>query len=316
MKKINKTILFAMLLLSFLFVGCTSGNSNSISNDIDNSNNQDINTMQKDSVASYEGSNSTENKKENKNTKTQSNLSQEKIVYTCDMTIQTLKYKETVTNIKNKIKEYNGIIEQETQTDEARDWYYNNYKKNSATLHNYIIIRIPSNKYEQFLQNIEGEGKVISKSMNAQNISKTYYEKEAVIKSLEIQEKRLLTMMESTKSINEMITVEKRLTEVQTQLNTYKTQLASMNKDVEYSTININVDEVLEYTKDKENIKTNTFLDRLKYTIKDSWKTFLNVLEGLLFLAIRAFPILLIFAIIVLIIIKFVKFLDSKAKKK
>ena len=220
--------------------------------------------------------------------------SQDKLVYTCNMTIETLQYKDTMKAIKDKIKEFNGIIEYEEETDDSYGWYYEDYIKRNGTLHTYITIRVPSEKYNDFLLALEGHGKITKKSMNVENISKTYYETEATIESLKIQEERLLEMLKQADTIEDMITVETRLTEVQTQLNKYKTLLESMNMDVNYSTINLEIDEVLEYTATENPVKKNTFFDRLKNTIVDSWEFFLESLEELLFFAIRLVPVAII----------------------
>lgn len=223
---------------------------------------------------------------------------QEKLVYTCNLSLETLTYDETIKTIMQKIEEYNGIIEYEKETDNAYNWYYENYVKDSGTMNMYLTIRIPSEKYEEFLSSIEGSGRVVSKDANVLNISKQYYETEAIIESLKIQEQRLLEMMNKAQTIDDMITIETRLTEVQTELNKYNTELESMDTDVAYSTINISIDEVLEYNYSEQGKKTNTFIDRLKNTIVDSWEFFFDSLEGILFFIIRMIPVAVIIGVI------------------
>ena len=103
-------------------------------------------------------------------------LTGEKLVYTCDLTIQTLDYEECVETIKNNIATYNGIIERETESDDAYRWYYEDYVKKNGTRYLNLTIRIPSEKYYEFLDTLEGTGKIISKSSYVENISRQYYE--------------------------------------------------------------------------------------------------------------------------------------------
>lgn len=239
-------------------------------------------------------------------------LTGDKLVYTCDLTIQTLDYEECVDTIKKNISTYNGIIERETESDNAYKWYYEDYVKKSGTRYLNLTIRIPSGKYYEFLDTLEGTGKIISKSSYVENISKQYYETSAMIESLEIQQDRLLDMMEQTTSIEDMITIEARLSEVQYQLSLYKNKLASMDADVEYSTITIRVEEVMEYIQEQPVVKTNTFLDRLWNTLVETWEFFLDMLEGLLFFVIRIIPVALVVGVIVLI----VRLIVRRHKKK
>jgi hypothetical protein len=102
-------------------------------------------------------------------------------------------------------------------------------------------------------------------------------------------------MMDEAKTIEEMIKVEDRLTEVQTELNQYKTRLSVMDTEVAYSTITMNIKEVLEYKESQPGKKTNTFIQRLQNTLEESLTGFLSFMEGLLFLIIRLLPFIIVF---------------------
>ena len=118
----------------------------------------------------------------------------QKLVYTCDMTIETLEYQETMKSIKDSISKYNGITEKETQTDDDTYWY-DEGRKRTGTMRSYLVIRIPAASYNAFLEELEGSGKIVSKDLSVDNITKHYTEVKTTIKSLQIQEKRLLDMM-------------------------------------------------------------------------------------------------------------------------
>ncbi|MBQ7955606.1 MAG: DUF4349 domain-containing protein [Lachnospiraceae bacterium] len=240
----------------------------------------------------------------------------DKLVYTCDLTIQTLDYDNCVQTIKDNIKKYSGIIESESEYDDAYRWYYTDYVKQSGTRSMNIIIRIPSAKYYEFLDTLEGNGKIISKNSYVENISRQYYETGAMIDSLEIQQERLLEMMEQTGSIEDMITIEARLSEVQYQLSLYKNQLASMDADVEYSTITISVEEVMEYIQDEPVKKDNTFLDRLQNTLVETWDFFWEMLEEILFLFIRLIPALIVIAVVLLIVNLIIRSVKKRKLRK
>ena len=77
-------------------------------------------------------------------------LTGDKLVYTCDLTLQTLDYDACVEAIKNNINTYKGIIESETENDNAHRWYYEDYVKTGGTRYLYLTIRIPSEKYYEF----------------------------------------------------------------------------------------------------------------------------------------------------------------------
>ena len=235
---------------------------------------------------------------------------EQKLVYTCHISLETLNYSDTVKDIKQRIGSFGGFIESEYEYDTNSRWYYND---SNGTMHLRITVRIPSDRYDDFINSLEGDGKITSKESNVDNVTRSYYETTALIESLKIQEERLLQMLDVADTIEDMITVEKRLTEVQSQLNIYNTRLATYDLDVEYSTVNLNIDEVEIYT---PTIKTTTFFDRLKNTIKDSWDSFWDILENLLFFIIRMIPIVIIFTPIVILIIFLKKKLKARRLKK
>ena len=55
------------------------------------------------------------------------------------------------------------VIQSENESDDSYHWYYEDYRKTGGTLHNYLQVRIPSEKYESFLSELDGIGKIISK---------------------------------------------------------------------------------------------------------------------------------------------------------
>jgi hypothetical protein len=232
------------------------------------------------------------------------------------MDIETLDYDSTITSIKDTIKKYKGIIQSENESDSSYNWYYENYQKTSGTMTDYIEVRIPSDDYENFVNELDGVGKITSKSTSVDNISQKYYDTTSQIEALQIQEQNLLEMLEKCETIEDMITVEDRLSEVRYQLNNLQTSKRYMDTDVAYSYVNINVTEVMEYHNTQEPVKKNTFADRLKNTIKSTGTGFLSFLEGLLFLIIRLFPYLVIIAIICLIFRKKIKNAIAEHKNK
>ncbi len=246
-------------------------------------------------------------------------LLEEKLVYHCNLDIETLDYPATIASIKETISKHGGVIQSESESDSGHNWYYSDYRKTSGTMHNYLEVRIPSKNYENFLSELDGVGKIVSKSTSVDNISQKYYDTTAQIEALQIQEKNLLTMLEKCETIEDMITVEQRLSEVQYELNNLQTSRRYMDMDVAYSYVNITISEVMEYRQDNEPVRRNTFVDRLKNTIRSTGRGFLYFLEALLFLVISLMPYLLIIALICYVFLrkKIQYFLmQRKVKKK
>ena len=233
----------------------------------------------------------------------------QKIVYTGNLSIQTLEYEKSAASIRKKIKDAGGFSESESERDNDYYWYSHSGSTSNTRYLN-IAARIPSEKFEDFINSLSGDGKVMSRSVNAENISQVYANKETYKKSLEKEQERLLEMMDKAQTIEEMITVESRLSEVERQLNVYKTDLAQMDKDVEFSTVYIELKEVKRYT---EEVSSTTFGEELKYAFEDAISSFKNFCEGIILFVVRNFPYLIILAVIIVMIVRAVG--RSRAKR-
>ena len=62
-------------------------------------------------------------------------LLEEKLVYHCNLEIETLDYPATMTSIKEAISRYGGVIQSESESDSGHNWYYADYRKTGGTPH-------------------------------------------------------------------------------------------------------------------------------------------------------------------------------------
>ncbi len=247
--------------------------------------------------------NDAENDSANYPDKAQSVLANQKMVYTGSVSIETLEYDAAVSAVRGDVEKYGGFIENSSESNRNNKWYYDDQiYESDRTLS--LTVRVPSEHFNEFLSGLDSYGQKMSESTNAENISRQYADNDAEIAALEKEQERLLQMMDAADTIQEMITVEDRLTEVQSQLNRYKSYKSSMDTDVQFSRITMTITEVHKYTPiQKEPEPEPTFLERLSEHVKESADSFLEVLEGLLFLFISLFPYLVIIAVIVIIVL-------------
>lgn len=251
-------------------------------------------------------------------TESEMTLNMEKLVYKCKISIETMEYQKSYDAIKTALNEVGGIVQYERQTDDGSRWYYEDYVKHGGTLNATINCRIPTAKYDEFVNSISGVGKVMDKQTSVDNISQEYFDTTTKIESLKIQEQRLLTFLEQAETIEEMLEIEDRLESLRYEISKLETKVIYMDMDVAYSYVDISLEEVLEYSVVQEPVKKNTFIDRLVNTVKDSADDFLDLCEELLFAAIYLVPYALIGGIVFIVLCKVrkVKAKDFFKRKK
>lgn len=245
--------------------------------------------------------------------------SDDKLVYRADIDFQTLDYSDTISQLQAYIKSYECILESQTERDS--DYLDNTYlvsgKKETSSpeagsLYCRFSVRVPSDKFFAFINDVSEVAHVIDKQIDVENISTVYADNDASIKALETQKSRLLAMLDETNDIDAMIQITGKLEEVERQLNRDKTSKAAMDKDVAYSSVVLTVKEVAKYTETKK----PTFWQELGENFSGAWSDFLSILKGLLFFCIRALPYLIVFGILAAVIAKVIIVQVRKDRKK
>lgn len=241
-------------------------------------------------------------------------LNPEKLVYRAGITIEVIEYDRAIEEIKNRIKEYDGLVQNENYSDSSYSTYAN--ASSQVGYRNcYITVRIPTAEFESFLSAVGDVGHVTSQNSTVENISRQYYNSKAYLESYENQLKVLLEMYEKTTSIQEMLLIEERISNLQAEILSLTTRIQSMDMDVAYSTINITLREVIDYSKLVTPEEQRSFGDRVRIAFADSWDNFVSFLEGALFLLIGAIWPIIALAIIGGITMICVKISEKKKKK-
>lgn len=250
---------------------------------------------------------------EEKDTSSEILLADEKLVYRCNMGIETLNYEETYSSIKELVSKYNGRVTNEefnNSNSYLKDTY--EYRGYSVTKSCDMTIRIPSVSYNDFVDSIGNSGNVISKNQSVDSITQEYYSNKTRLDSLISQKERYESMRESAATIEELIQVNDRISQIEYEITTLTNTIRLQDSDVAYSYVTLSIEEVKEFSEPDEPVKTNKFIDRLLNTIKDTWENFLHACESLLFTIIRLIPTIVILLIIFVI---YKIFLSKKIKK-
>ncbi|MBQ6893141.1 MAG: DUF4349 domain-containing protein [Clostridia bacterium] len=227
---------------------------------------------------------------------------EEKLVYTSNVDLETEDFDAANDTLHATIKSLGGIIVSENA--------YNLSDVGYRSLN--MTVRIPQENYDTFLSGLSTAYNIASIRNSVDNLTEYYYDNANRLKSYRVQEDRLFAMLEKAETVEEMLQIESRLCDVQYQIEALTNTQKTIDNDVKYATFHISLNEVTKFTTPAP----KTFSDRFNETVKDSGETFLDVLEGLLFIFIYLAPYLAIMAIITVIVIIIVKHSIKKNRKK
>jgi hypothetical protein len=106
-----------------------------------------------------------------------------------------------------------------------------------------IVLRVPSEEFEAALDDVRALGKVTSEESSAEDVTAQFVDLESRVRNWKAQERVLLGLMDRATSIDESITVQRRLQDVQLTIERLEGQLRVLRDQTDLATINVELSE-------------------------------------------------------------------------
>ncbi len=148
-------------------------------------------------------------------------LAERKLVKTTNIFIRVDDMGKASETINNMMKSY-GAYSSSTQIEENRQTY---------------VIRVPSSSYEAMLGQVNGLGKVTTRNDSVEDVTLQYYDLEGRLNTRKELLKTYQSYLNKAKNIEEILSVEKKIAELQNEIDSYGSRLTKLANQVDYSTI-------------------------------------------------------------------------------
>ncbi|MBQ9589184.1 MAG: DUF4349 domain-containing protein [Butyrivibrio sp.] len=165
-----------------------------------------------------------------------------KLITTVNIDAETENFDETLALVDTKVKELGGYVES------SNIYNGSSYSGDNVSRDADITIRIPATKLDSFIETVDGNTNITNKSTNVEDVTLNYVDIESRKKALKAEEERLLEIVESAETVEDIITVEERLSDVRYQLESIESQLRTYDNKISYSTVNLAIEEVVKFT--------------------------------------------------------------------
>lgn len=234
------------------------------------------------------------------------NASNRKLIKTVDMFVETENYDTLLVSLATQITELGGYIEYQY---DYNGRFYSEYNENRNA--NWEI-RIPVAKLDEFVNHVGEEANIIDKTERITDVTLQYVDLESHKTALLTEQKRLLEILEQAENVEDIIAIEQRLSEVRYELENMESQLRLLDNKIDYSTINLNIQEV----KREVRVEENSVWDRIRngfaetlYDLGDS------IVDGFVELIINS-PYIVIWAVIILAAVLIVRAVVKRRQAK
>lgn len=235
----------------------------------------------------------------------QSNDEARKIIKSASMDLETLEFDKATKLLTEKVKTIGGYIEQSSIQGKSIDDQY------SSRYANYTL-RIPEAHFLTFMADLNTVGHIIYENTYGEDITSQYYDTEARLNTLEIQEERLLNILMKAEEIEDIIALERELSNVRYQIESFQGSIKRWDSLVSYATLHLSIREVVEITEIKETPKT--LGEKIADSFSDSIKGIKRFFENLVVFLIGSIPYLIIYIPVIVILVIILKKLLKRRK--
>jgi hypothetical protein len=149
-----------------------------------------------------------------------------KLVMRASLTVRLDSPEKAEAPVKEALETYGGYIAEFTTYEHSRHY----------------TLKVPAASYEDFLDRLSGLGKILFRSESAEDVTLNYYDLESRLASKQELLKTFQDYLGKAKTIEEIMTVEARIAELQQEIEWTGTRLRNLSHLIDFATIEFSVE--------------------------------------------------------------------------
>ncbi|MGI3201451.1 DUF4349 domain-containing protein [Streptomyces sp. GLT-R25] len=154
------------------------------------------------------------------------------IIHTASLTVQVKDVPKSLDEARTVVENAGGMVGNET-TD----------RDSEGRERSRVVLRVPSDKYEEVLTELEGSGKLIDRRAKAEDVTEQVVDVESRIKSQRASVVRIRELMDQATKLSDVVTLEGELSTRQADLESLLAQQTSLKDRTSLATITLSLSE-------------------------------------------------------------------------
>lgn len=228
-----------------------------------------------------------------------------KLIKEVSLEVETEEYSALSQALTEQITKLGGYVQS----------FYTSGNENSGdSRYGQIQARIPKERLDEFIKTVEGASNVTYRQETVTDVTLQYVDLESRKNALLTEQQRLLELMEQAETVEDLISIESRLSEVRYQLESMESQLRTFDNQIDYSTVYINITEVIRLTPATGN-KMSAW-ERIRTGFSENVYAVGVAISEFCIGFLISLPILFVVLVIVLILLAIVMLLRRNGKKR
>lgn len=295
-KQIRKlSVLFIFVFLATcMLAGCGSGSNNMKTESMDGGAASESLEISGD-LLDYESS-------ENAEIASESSVStNRKIIERVYLYAETKEFDSLLNKLEEELVKIGGYIESSSVSGNSYRYEGNRYAD--------FTVRVPSDKSDTFTAFVSENSTVTSKEISTEDVTLSYVDMESRVSALETEKTALENLLAKAESLDDIITIQERLTDVIYEIESYQSKLRTYDNLIEYTTISIRINEVERVTV----VEEQTIWEEMGTNLKENFESVGHGLVRAFVFVVSSIPYLLILAVMIIIVRFLLKMFKRRA---
>ena len=154
---------------------------------------------------------------------------QRKVISTALVTLEVEVVQAAINEVRAIAESLGGFVEHLTSSGDS--------DRQQAT----VTIRVPQNQFFLGMERIEALGKVRNRNVGSEDVSEQFIDLEARLKSTLREEQSLLSLLERADTVTQVLTIERELSRVRSDIERFQGQLNFLERRVDLATITVSL---------------------------------------------------------------------------
>lgn len=168
-----------------------------------------------------------------------------KLIKTVDISAETEQFDTLVPALQAQVEKLGGYIEEMSIYDNGSYYYESRVEKLRCAN---MTARVPKDGLDSFLAQVGEQSNVVRQSESVEDVTLQYVDLDSHKRVLVSEQERLIELLARAETVEDIITIEGRLSEVRYQIESMESQLRTYDNKIDYSTVYLYVSEVKKYT--------------------------------------------------------------------
>lgn len=223
---------------------------------------------------------------------TSADLENRKVILSANLEMETTEFDASITLLEQRVAEMGGWIESSELQGSSRY---------DSSRYAWYTLRIPAEKLTTFLNGAGEIGNVLYSKRGSEEVTEQYYDVEARLTSLKVQEERLLAILEKAEKLEDIIQLESALTDVRYEIEDLTGTLNRYDSLIEMSTVHVSISEVSSTSPVSTTPKT--LGERIAQQFRRSLGNIGDAAEDFLVFLIGNLPVIAVWAVVIVAVV-------------